>query len=284
MTDTTLPLPHPIEYISRMRDYHPDHPPYRWSSEPATAELNAVSKPLAESSVAIVALSGVQVAGDTPFDLSGDSRLGYISPSTEKDEVTYRHFAFKLDRVAHDPATMLPLWAVSQLVRDGKVGSLAGPAISAFGSQYSQRLVRAELIPNIMQALAPLQADIVLIVPACPLDHQTAAMLSREVEDAGMIAIVPSVARDIVTHCGATRPVYIHAPIGFMFGMPHDEYGQYHRTLAVLEAGLRIDTAGMVADLPRDYPMGLSGLPEEFVDAQLNDWERQEYTPGYTTG
>lgn len=273
----------PIAYIDRMKEFHSEHDAYRWAQALDSVPLYPVAVPLAQAHIALVGLGGARLDASPVFDLTGDATLRPIPIGTPRDDVAYSHFGFKLDRVSADPATSLPLWALEQLAREGRIGGVAGPAVSCMGAMYSQRRVRTELIPAVLQALEPLGADIVLVVPACPLDHQTAALVARAVESNGTPTIVLAGAKDIVAAAGAPRAVYVHSPLGWLVGMPEDEEGQRDRVLAVLEAGVAVKRSGQVVELPPHYPLGAVGVPDQYAHPDLELWESREYMPGYVT-
>lgn len=90
-------------------------------------------------------------------------------------------------------------------------------------------------------------------------------------------------ARDITREVRPPRAVYVHTPLGWQFGMPHDAEGQRARLRAVLEAGVAIAEPGTIVDLSAEYPTGVLGTPAAFHDPALDDWEEIEYLPGYRT-
>ena len=77
--------------------------------------------------------------------------------------------------------------------------------------------------------------------------------------------------------------MYVHTPLGWQLGMPHDADGQRERLRAVLEAGVAIDRPGDIVDLPPDYPTGVVDTPPGYDDPALEGWEQVEYMPGYRT-
>lgn len=113
--------------------------------------------------------------------------------------------------------------------------------------------------------------------------HQTVGLVARALEDAGIPTVSLTAARDITEEVRPPRAVYVHAPLGWQIGMPHDVDGQRARLRAVLEAGSEIDEPGGIIDLPPDYPTGVVGVPSEYHDPALDDWETVEYLPGYRT-
>lgn len=90
-------------------------------------------------------------------------------------------------------------------------------------------------------------------------------------------------AMDITAAVRPPRSVYVHTPLGWQLGMPGDADGQRARLEAVLRAGVAIDEPGAVVALPRTYPYGVKGLPEELHHPDLAGWEAVEYAPGYRT-
>lgn len=113
--------------------------------------------------------------------------------------------------------------------------------------------------------------------------HQTVGLVARALEDAGIPTVSLTAARDITEAVRPPRAVYVHTPLGWQIGMPHDADGQRARLRAVLEAGVAVDEPGAIAELSPDYPTGVLGTPDAFYDPVLDDWEEVEYLPGYRT-
>ena len=280
----------PIDYIERMLELHSDEPPYRWAEpgplpEPAGGPVSA-----AASTVVLVSLAGVRLASQAPYDLKGDTSIRLVPIDSVRADLAVDHFGFRIARVADDIEPVAPFAALTALASSGRIAAVAPAAVCLMGATYSQRRVVTELAPAVTEAVRDLVAangsgvPLALLVPACPLDHQTAAFLARAIEAAGIRTLVLSGARDITDRVGAPRTVYLHAPLGWLLGMPGDRAGQQARLTAALEAGAALPGTGETHDLPRAYPTGATGTPSPFAHPDLEDWTSREYIDGYDTG
>ncbi|WP_324651301.1 hypothetical protein [Georgenia sp. H159] len=274
----------PIEYVRRMIEYHADHEPYRWLRHDTSPPLAPLTAPLPEARVLQVTLAGVHHEDEAPFSVREDTTVRVLPTDADPTRLRIAHFGFKLERAQADVGTVFPYRALRALVRDGLVGSDTGAAVSMMGAVYSQRRVREQLTPALLEAVAARDPDLVLLLPACPLDHQTAGSLARAVETSGIPTVVLAGARDITALVRPPRSVYVHAPLGWLTGMPGDLDGQAQRLHAILEAGLTITESGHVFDLPPRYPLGAGAVPPDYWHPDLTDWEEREFARGYVTG
>ena len=273
----------PIAYIPRMLELHAEQPPYRWA-EPGSLPRAAPVPHLSNARTVLVSLAGIRRIEQRPYQLRGDTMLRLVPVDADPAGLVVEHFGYKLARAQADIESVAPFAALRALAADGVIGAVAPDAVCCMGASYSQRRVTEELVPAIVNAVQQSGADLALIVPACPLDHQTAALVARGVEMEGTATLVLSGARDISERVGASRTVYVHAPLGWLLGMPGDREGQRARLEAALEAGVALPGDGRIADLPPAYPTGAWGTPDALAQPDLLAWEDREYRAGYDTG
>ena len=87
--------------------------------------------------------------------------------------------------------------------------------------------------------MARCKADLVdaaILVPNCPVCHQTVSLASRALEENGIATIVMGCARDIVEHVGVPRLLFSDFPLGNAAGLPNDKASQ----VFTLELALRL--------------------------------------------
>ena len=280
----------PIDFIERMLELHADEPPYRWAQPGPLPEPAGAPVPAAASTVVLVSLAGVRRTSQDPYDLKGDTSIRLVPIDSTRADLAVDHFGFRIARVADDIEPVAPFVALTALAASGTIAGVAPTAVCLMGATYSQRRVVTELAPVVTEAVRDLVAasgsgvPLALIVPACPLDHQTAAFLAGAIEAAGIRTLVLSGARDITEHVGAPRTVYLHAPLGWLLGMPGDRAGQRARLAAALEIGAALPGTGETHDLPQAYPTGATGTPAPFAHPDLEDWTSREFAEGYDTG
>ncbi|HUR43505.1 MAG TPA: glycine reductase, partial [Aestuariivirga sp.] len=65
-------------------------------------------------------------------------------------------------------------------------------------------------------------ADAAILVPNCPVCHQSVALAARALEASGIATVIMGCARDIVEHVGAPRLLFSDFPLGNGAGRPGD--------------------------------------------------------------
>ena len=109
-------------------------------------------------------------------------------------------------------------------------------------------------------------ADVAVLVPVCPVCHQTISLVARHLEANGIPTVVFAAARDIVEHVGLARVVHTDFPLGSPCGEPHAPAQQR----AILEMGLALlETAAA----PR------TTLQTPYRWSQGEDWKARVFTP-----
>jgi hypothetical protein len=68
--------------------------------------------------------------------------------------------------------------------------------------------------------------DAAILVPNCPVCHQTISLVARHLEANGIATVVMGCAKDIVEHCGVPRFLFSDFPLGNGAGRPHDKASQ----------------------------------------------------------
>src|SRR6202008_4120999 len=69
-------------------------------------------------------------------------------------------------------------------------------------------------------------ADAAILVPNCPVCHQTVSLAARMLEESGISTIVMGCAKDIVEYAGVPRFLFSDFPLGNAAGRPHDPESQ----------------------------------------------------------
>ena len=68
--------------------------------------------------------------------------------------------------------------------------------------------------------------DAVVLVPNCPVCHQSVALAAVQLEREGISTVIIGCALDIVQYVGAPRFVFNDFPLGNSAGIPHDMSSQ----------------------------------------------------------
>ena len=223
----------PVPYMARTRDYYQalGHAPYRWAQHDAVP-FQPLPRPLAACRVALVTTAA-------PFDpAKGDQGPGaaynaaakfyqvYSLDSATDPDLRISHIAYdRQHSPATDPQAWLPLRALRRAAAAGRIGTLA-PRLHGAPTNRSQRHTTEVDAPELLRRLQEDGADAAVLVPNCPVCHQTCGLLARHLEAHGIATVVMGCARDIVEHCGVPRFLFSDFPLGNGAGLPHDPASQ----------------------------------------------------------
>jgi D-proline reductase (dithiol) PrdB len=234
----------PVPYIQRTRTYYAAlgyETPYRWASF-TDVPFSALRKPLAQSCVAMITTAA-------PFDpAKGDQGPGapyngaakfyrvYALPSDRDPDLRISHVAYdRQHSTAADPRSYNPLIALRGAVAAGRIGRLATHVYGA-PTNRSHRVTLQQDAPEILRRCQDDGVDVAVLVPNCPVCHQTVSLVARHLEAAGIPTVVMGAAKDIVEHCGVPRFCFSDVPLGNSAGKPFDPASQ----AATLELALRV--------------------------------------------
>ncbi len=160
--------PAPTEYIRQTRENYEKlgFEPYQWfeaDSEPAFAKP---ARPLAQSRLGMISTAGTYLHGQVAYYYKDDTSIRAIPSDADVDQLRFSHIMENyLVEARQDPGTVFPVEALSTLQSEGVIGELADNYYSCMGGIYSMRRVREELIPNLENAIADEQLDLLLLVP-----------------------------------------------------------------------------------------------------------------------
>jgi len=120
-----------------------------------------VSKPLAQSRLALVASGGIYRAGQVAFHFKDDISYREIDTRAPDDELRVSHFAYDVRDARSDPNVVYPAGTLRRLVAEGRLGELARRAYTFMGGIYSSRRVRDVLAPALAKRLVKDEVDCV---------------------------------------------------------------------------------------------------------------------------
>jgi D-proline reductase (dithiol) PrdB len=234
----------PIPYMARTREYYAAigyTTPYRWAHY-VDAPFQPLSKPLAQSRITIITTAA-------PFDpTKGDQGPGakynssakfysvYDGDTARPHDLRISHIAY--DRVhtsAEDSGTWFPLPQLQRLAREGRIGEVARRFFGA-PTNRSHRVTIETDAPEILKRCKDDRVDAAVLVPNCPVCHQTASLIARHLEANGVPTVAMGCAKDIVEHAAVPRFLFSDFPLGNSAGKPHDVPSQAF----TLELALRL--------------------------------------------
>jgi glycine/betaine/sarcosine/D-proline reductase family selenoprotein B len=220
----------PIPYMQRTRDYYKAigyTTPYRWAHH-LDAPFTALQKPLAQSRIAIVTTAapyqpdkGDQGPG-AAYNGSAKFYQVYDGDTSRDHDLRISHIGYdRKHTTATDPGTWFPLPALRRAAAAGRIGSLA-PRFFGAPTNRSHRVTIDTDAPEIVRRAQADGVDAVVVVPNCPVCHQTSTLTARALEAAGIPTVVMGCAKDIVEHAAAPRFLFSDFPLGNSAGRPHD--------------------------------------------------------------
>ena len=237
----------PVRYMERTRSYYLGlgyENPYVWAHY-LDVPFAPLKKPLAQSVLGLITTA-------VPYD-SGKGPQGQGAPynSTAKFYQPYKQSTEgEVDlRIAHvgidrknanmeDSNCWFPLEAAKRAALTGEVGALS-PNFYGLPTNRSQRHTLEIDAPRILEMLQDDGVDVAVLIPNCPICHQSQSLLARYLEAAGISTVVMGTAKDIVEYCGVPRFLFSDFPLGNAAARPNDPASQdfnFELALKLLES------------------------------------------------
>ena len=150
------------------------------------------------------------------------------------------------------PRTAAPGFPLPQLLRlerEGRIGEVA-PRFFGAPTNRSHRVTIETDAPEILARCRADKVDAAVLVPNCPVCHQTVSLVARHLEANGISTVVMGCAKDIVEHAAVPRFLFSDFPLGNSAGKPHDAASQaltLELALRVLETAPRPANHGAIA-------------------------------------
>jgi glycine/betaine/sarcosine/D-proline reductase family selenoprotein B len=220
----------PIPYMQRTRDYYLAigyDTPYRWAHNVSTP-FQPLTKPLAKSRIAIVTTAarfdptkGDQGPG-APYNGSAKFFQVYDGDTARDHDLRISHIAYdRKHTAATDSGTWFPLPQFRRLAAENRIGEVA-PRFFGAPTNRSHRVTVETDAPEILARCRADGVDAAILVPNCPVCHQTTALVARHLEANGIATVVMGCAKDIIEHAGVPRFLFSDFPLGNSAGKPHD--------------------------------------------------------------
>jgi len=234
----------PITYIERTRTYYRAlgyGTPYEWAHFDSVPFI-PLARPLSQCRVALVTTAapyqpdkGDQGPG-APYNAAPKFYRVYSGDTARDHDLRIAHVAIDRDHTtAEDSGTWFPLPALRRAAAAGRIGSVA-PHFHGAPTNRSRRTTLEVDAPEIVARCREDGADAVILVPNCPVCHQTVSLAARLIEEAGIATVVMGCAKDIVEHVGVPRFLFSDFPLGNAAGRPNDPDSQ----ALTLELALRL--------------------------------------------
>lgn len=224
----------PIPYMARTRAYYQAlgyDEPYRWAHF-ADVPFAPLRKKLRECRIGLVTTAvpydparGKQGPG-APYNAAAKFHRAYAHSVEGSPDVRIAHVTYdRTHTTAEDQNSWFPLAQLKRAAADGRIGSVS-PRFYGAPTTRSQRSTLEQDAPDILAAMREDGVDAAVLVPNCPVCHQTIALTARHLEAAGIPTVIMGAARDIVEHAGVPRFLFSDFPLGNAAGKPHDVASQ----------------------------------------------------------
>jgi hypothetical protein len=224
----------PIPYLQRIRDYYQAlgyGPPYEWAHY-SEVPFRPLNKPLSRSRITIITTAapfqpdkGDQGAR-APYNAAAKFYAVYSGDTAQDHDLRISHIA--IDRkhtTAEDSAAYFPLTELRKRAVSGRIGSVAARFHGA-PTNRSHRVTLEVDCPEIVARCKADEVDAAILVPNCPICHQTVSLAARMLEENGISTVIMGCAKDIVEYVGVPRFLFSDFPLGNAAGRPNDPASQ----------------------------------------------------------
>ncbi len=287
------PYDRPVQYMQRTRDYYLrlgyDNP-YRWSHY-RDVPFTSLKKPLSKARVtfALTAAPYQPDNGDQGPGAAYNSAAKFYkvyAADTERDhDLRISHIGYDRKHTsAVDQACWNPLNQFRIAAKEGRIGEL-GPRFYGVPTNRSQATTIDTDAPEIVRRCKEDGIDAVVLLPNCPVCHQSVSITARHLEAAGIATVVMGCAKDIVEHAGVPRFLFNDFPLGNGAGKPNDLASQRDTLAAALRlletaTGPRTTMQNPIrwsasADWKNDY-LNLDRMPPDEVARRRADVDKQK--------
>ena len=157
----------PIRYMQAITERYQrlGYAPYRWFVADSPPPWQPISKPLAALRLGLLSTSGCYAVGQCAYHYRDDASIREIDSATPVENLRFSHITENyLVDARRDPNCIFPLGTLRDLVGNGVLGALAGKVFSCMGGVYSQRRVREETAPAVLDGMRAQRVDAALLV------------------------------------------------------------------------------------------------------------------------
>ena len=260
----------PIPYMQRIREYYLAlgyGAPYEWAHH-ADVPFHQLQKPVDECCIALITTAapyqpdkGDQGPG-APYNASAKFYSVYSGDAALDHDLRISHVAIDRDHTtAQDAGTYFPLSALRDSAADARIGAVAARFHGA-PTNRSQRITLDIDCPEIVARCKADGVDAAVLVPNCPVCHQTVSLAARMLEENGIATVIMGCAPDIVEYVGVPRLLFSDFPLGNAAGRPNDKASQAF----TLELALRLLEDATAPRTTVQSPLVWNGRPDWKLD------------------
>jgi hypothetical protein len=133
-----------------------------------------MSKPLSQTTIALVTSGGISLESDPPFDMErekreplwGDRSFRMIPRGTTENNIDVNHLHINTNYIKKDINVILPLARMAEFEQEKIIGRLAATAYSFYGFQWQNTEFLSEAIAPISKKMKLEEVEAVLLTPA----------------------------------------------------------------------------------------------------------------------
>jgi D-proline reductase (dithiol) PrdB len=260
----------PIPYRQRIRDYYAAlgyGTPYEWAHY-REVPFRPLAKPLRKCRVTLVTTAAPFQAdkGDqgpgAPYNSAAKFYAVYSGDTAKDHDLRISHVG--IDRqhtTAEDPGSYFPLPLLRAAAEAGRIGAVAR-RFHGLPTNRSHRVTLEVDCPELVARCLADEADAALLLPNCPVCHQSASLAARALESAGIATVVMGCAKDIVEYVGVPRLLFSDFPLGNPAGRPKDPASQR----ATLDFALDVLASAALPRTTAQSPLRWSSSPDWKLD------------------
>jgi D-proline reductase (dithiol) PrdB len=260
----------PIPYLQRIRTYYQAlgyGAPYRWAHY-ASVPFHRSTKPLSQCRLTIITTAapfqphkGDQGPG-APYNSAAKFFTVYSGDTTVDHDLRISHIAIDRKHTrADDIGTYFPLAELRRQAADGRIGAVA-PRFHGLPTNRSHRVTLEVDCPEVVRRCKDDGVDAAILVPNCPVCHQSVSLAARALEENSITTVVMGCAKDIVEYVGVPRLLFSDFPLGNAAGRPHDRASQ----TATLDLALKFLASAVAPRTTVHSPLTWSDDPDWKLD------------------
>jgi hypothetical protein len=224
----------PVPYLERTRIYYQAlgyGAPYEWAHY-SEVPFQRLAKPLSQCRLTIVTTAAPYQPGKgdqgpgAPYNSAAKFYQVYSASTAAEPDLRISHVA--IDRkhtTAEDSATYFPLARLREAEAVGRIGSVA-PRFHGLPTNRSHRTTLETDCPEIVARCTEDGVDAAILVPNCPVCHQSVSLAARSLEENGVATVVMGCAKDVIEYVGVPRFLFSDFPLGNAAGRPLDRPSQ----------------------------------------------------------
>jgi len=145
------------------------------------------------------------------------------APSNAMPDLRISHIAYDRDHTtASDIGSYFPLKALQEAASEQRIGRIA-KRFYGLPTNRSKRITLEKDCQQLLSLCREDKVDLALLVPNCPVCHQSVSLAARTLEAAGLPTVVMGCAKDIVERVGVPRFLFSDFPLGNSAGLPDNE-------------------------------------------------------------